>query len=428
VYDVNLGDRLVIRPDITYSDTSLLSFDWVIIDLALMSEHAYHGYELNFVFGLQPILYSARLTVTDNSTKMKYFYPFSIYGHTAFNEGIVLLTSKDGQAELSFIKPDGVVQENIYELIAGEPLPTGPVQIVALRHQNYVGKPYLGYWIICSDKQNPGVQIDANSFSKIKDFRENFFSTTEGEISAQRFVARDDATMAGIINGKFYVGAFATYYLSPVYGYFGNPIPGNYQLASILAVAPDGTFVWSYDKERKSLVCFIPPGGMFFDATSMPGPPAVFNPANINLDLITLHSSNSGFYLLGRDESGVYELKFSTGGQMVISQYKRPFVRPDLIKDDTKWVLLPSLEVFFFSSGNKVYRYNPLNESVEELPLQLSGNVSMLKLGDSNRLVIGVEGNLHWVDVSVGQNFSIEKTVRGFSGEPVDIYSRKDEN
>lgn len=427
IYSVFVGDQLVIEPEVKFSDKDLLSFEWTIVDPDLMTVHRYEGVKLDLFFALGAKLYSARLTVTDKSNGMKYFYPFSVYGHTAFNEGIVLLTANNnGHGQLSFIKPDGSVQENIYGNMYHEDLPN-PLQIVPLQHQNMNGRPYLGYWIISSDKENPGVQIDASSMTRIKFFRDNFFSAPKGAIAAGPFIPRDDATMCGVINGKFYTGAFQTYYLSPVYGYFGTPIQGNYEVAPVLASSPDKTFVWGYNTVKKSLICFIPPGGLFFDATAMPGPPAVFDPTNINLDLITLLSSNSAFYLFGRDNTGnIQELKFATGGQMVITQYKREFSRPDLIRDDTKWILLPGLEVFYFTSGNKIYRYNPLNESVEAISAQFGSNVSMLKIVHSEEIIAGENGRLHRLNISVGHNGDIIQTISGFEGEPIDIYIRKD--
>ncbi|MDR3061575.1 MAG: hypothetical protein LBU57_05615 [Dysgonamonadaceae bacterium] len=426
VYSVFVGDQLVIEPEVKFYNKDLLSFEWTIIDPDQMTDHRYEGAKLDIFFALGAKLYSARLAVTDKSNGMKYFFPFSIYGNTAFNEGTVLLTSNNGHGQLSFIKPDGVVQENIYGNMYHEDLPK-LLQIVPLQHQNMTGKPYLGYWIISSDKENPGVQIDASNMTRIKFFRENFFSIPKGEIAAGPFIPRDDATMCGVVNGKFYTGAFETYYLSPAYGYFGTPIQGDYEVAPVLAASPDKTFVWGYNPVKKSLICFIPPGRLFFDATAMPGPPPVFDPANRGLELITLLPSNSAFYLFGKDNAGkIQELKFSTGGQMVITQYKREFSRPDLIRDDTKWILLPGLEVFYFTSGNKVYKYNPLNESIEPISAQFASNVSMLKTVSSEMIAVGENGRLHWLDISVGHNGEIVQTIDGFEGEPVDIYIRKD--
>ena len=428
VYDIYVGERLIIEPKVTFSKPEMLLFEWSITDMELMTSYTYTESVLDMFFALKPKLYMSKLTVTDLTNQMKYFYPFSIYGHTDFNEGMLLLTSKQGTAQLSFVKPDGTVIENIYEQMHEKSLPTGPMQIVPLQHMNMLGRPYLGYWILCSDKENPGVLIDAENLNHIRYFRENFFSIPTGELLVKNFIKRDDATMAGIINGKFYPGAFETYYLSPIYGFFGGPVQGNYNLGPALAADPSGTFMWSYDIDKKALACFIPPARMFFEATHMPGPPPAFDPGNLGLDLVTLLSYNAGFYFFGKDENGmIQELKFSTGGQMVISVYKRPFQFSSLIKEDTKWVLLPGLEVFYFSSGNNIYRYNPLNESIETLNFQPSGKISMLKLKNSDQLIAGSEGKVYFLDISVGHRGEIINTIEGFSGEPADIYERYDD-
>jgi len=428
VYDIYVGERLLIEPKVTFSNPDLLSFEWTIIDMEQMTSYTYIEPVLDIFFSLKPKLYMSRLTVTDLSNQMKYFYPFSIYGHTDFNEGMVLLTSKQGIAQLSFVKPDGTVIENLYEQMHGESLPSGPLQIVPLQHMNMMGRPYLGYWLLCSDKNNPGVLIDSENLSHIRYFRENFFSIPTGEISVLGFMKRDDATMAGIINGKYYPGAFETYYLSPIYGFFGGPVQGNYTLGPALASDPSGTFVWSYDVSKRSLACFIPPARMYFDATHMPGPPPAFDPGNLALDLVTLLSFNSGFYFFGKDDNGmIQELKFSTGGQMVISIYKRPFQFSEYVKADTKWVLLPGLEVFYFTSGDAIYRYNPLNETIEKLDFQPSGKVTMLKFKSSEQLIAGSEGKVYFLDISVGHRGEIIKTIEGFSGEPADVFERFDE-
>ncbi|MDR1720212.1 MAG: hypothetical protein LBR67_08890 [Dysgonamonadaceae bacterium] len=424
VYDANVGDRLLIEPTIAFSKPEALSFEWSIVDLDEMTEHTYTGDKLDIYFGLKAKLYSCRLTVSDATNGMKYFYPFSIQGHTAFTAGTFILTSVDGQAQLAFVKPDGTVQDNLYEIVNGEPLPHNPRQIVATQHQNMLGHPYLGYWLLCDDEDNPGVEIDVDNLERLRTFRENFFTEPEGAMTTGPFIRRDDATMCGIVNGKFYVGAFSTYYLAPVYGFFGSPVPGNYTLAPALAVGADGTFFWSYDAQRRALVCFIPPAGMFFDASAMPGPPAVFDPTNIGLELIHLAASNSGFFLFGKNDNGEhYELKFSTGGQMVITQYIRPFTHSGILQADSRWALLAGQEVFYISSGNTIHRYNPVNQSIETVAT-LNSRVSMLKILDSATLLAGEEGHLHYIGISTGQ---ITSTISGFEGSPADVYVRTPE-
>lgn len=425
IYNAHVGDKLVIEPKITFSNPELLLLEWTIIDGDEMTEYVYESNILDIYFGLKAKMYSARLTITDQSNGMKYFYPFSIQGHTDFTEGIFILTSVGEYAQLVFVKTDGTVQDNLYEIINEEKLPSGPSQIVPIQHQNMMGKPYLGYWLIGGDTDNPGVEVDPDNLGRIRYFRENFFTEPEGPLAVGPFMPRDDATMCGIVNGKFYVGAFSTYYLAPVYGFFGTPIIGNYELAPVLALGADGTFVWSYDPVRKSLICFIPPAGMYFDAMAMPGPPAAFDPTNMGLDVINLSASNSAFFFFGRDAANaVHELKFSTGGQMVITQYTREFAHSGILQSDSKWALLAGQEIFYISSGNKVYRYNPINESLETVAASFSGTISMLKVLDSNTLLVGEEGKLHFLNIAVGSNGEISGTISGFEGQPADVYVR----
>jgi hypothetical protein len=427
VYTVTIGERLLVQPAVTFSDKSRLSFSWEISDPVLMASHLYEGETLDITFTLRAQVYMARLTVTDNGTGMKYFYPFNISGRTAFSEGILLLASDAGRARLSFIRPDGSVQQGLYELMNdGEELPEGPLQIVTLYNPNLLGGLYSGYWIICSDRQDPGVLVDVNTLVKIRHFKENFFDIPDGEVSAQYFVALDNGTMAGVINQKFHVGRFEGYHEWPGFGFFSPPVLGHYTLAPCIAVDMGRTFHWSYDVVKRALITFIPPAGMIFEAAHMQGPPVNWDPASIDLDFITLLSGPTGFYLFGRDAGGVVqELGFTTGGQFVMSQYRRPFSHAALLTGATRWAIY--LTEIYFSSGNKVYRYNPNSQQADELSaVTLAGEVSLLKVAtDPYQLVVGTEGHLYWLDIAPGQNGSVIKHVTGFTGAPVDIYDKR---
>ena len=84
--------------------------------------------------------------------------------------------------------------------------------------------------------------------------------------------------MNGIINNRFYLGASSTYYLSPVYGYFGLPAAGEYRLAPYLIVRE--AYFLGYDTEKSGLVYFDGGGNFFGDNYLVQG--TAFNPAKIN--------------------------------------------------------------------------------------------------------------------------------------------------
>jgi hypothetical protein len=426
LYLVTIGERLLVRPNVAFSDKSRLSFHWEISDPVLMATREYDGEALDILFTLRAQRYMARLTVYDSGNGMKYFHPFLIEGRTAFSEGLLLLSSDNGMARLTFIHPDGEARE-VYELMNnGETLPRDPLQIVTLYNPNLSGGLYMGYWIICADGNNPGVLLDPATFVKIRGLKENFFDIPDREVVPGHLIALDNGTMAGVIDGKFYVGRFEGYHEWPGFGFFSPPIQGTYTLAPF-SVMTDATFHWSYDIVKRALVCFIPPAGMMFEVQHIQGPPVIWDPTHVDLDFITLLSGSTGCYLFGRNTATglVEELAFQAAGQSVISRHRRPFLHADLLAPRTLWATY--LTEIYFSSGNKLYRYNPNSQQADLLTgVSLDEEISLLKVGrDANRLIVGTLGNLYWLDIAPGQEGRVVTHLNELPGTPVDVYEKR---
>lgn len=426
-YSVNIGSKLVITPKVAFGSPDKLSYEWKIIVPAEMREVRMQGPSLDMYFTLEAGTYSARLAVEDNSTGMKYFYYFKINAKATFSQGIVLLTSNQGKAEISFINKDSTVLPNIYEHTYGESLPNGPLQIVPLQHMSMTSLPYLGYWILCSDKKNPGVELDVNTFRRIKYFRENFFNEPEEDLEVQFLYPTPVAVMKGVVNGKLYIGASSTYYMSPIYGYFGIPVAGNYTLSS--SIIYNDSYVIGHDSQQKSLVYFD--GGGTYYGTSYDTDGAAFDPENLNVDVLYMSMVNTGTnYVLARskDDQKIYEYKFGvkTSPRTLSPLSKKEFAGSSLVAASTKWVLSRT-EVFYFTSNDKIYRYNPLNEEVRPLDVDFGGKpVTFLKLSDDgNNLITGTDGHLYFLDISTGKNGNIVNQFTGFTGAPVDAHVRK---
>ena len=427
VYYVNVGDHLVIEPNVSFSNGEDLSYEWKIdIPEELRSEN-YEGEKLDIFFGLSTNTYNARLAVVDNSNGMKYFYPFSIVAQANFSEGIALLTSNNGKAELSFIKPDGSIQSNIYEQMYGEPLPDGPRQLVALQHMYMAGTPYLGYWIICSDKDNPGVEIDVNTFQRIRYFRENFFDTQTSELDAQAFFPQATGVMNGIINNKLYLGASSTYYISPIYGFFGAPVPGDYELDPHFIAT--NSYYTGYDPAHKRLDYFDGGGNYYGDDYEVSGD--AFDPKDLDIEVLDMEMvTTEANYLIGTDKTDgkIYEYKFgiAISPRTVLPLSKRVFVNQGIVDENTRWVL-SATEIFYFTHGSTVYRYNPLNEEVRTLTTDFGNkNVTLLKLGkDGETLIAGTEGAIYFLDISTGKYGDLISKTDGIEGEPVDLYIKE---
>ncbi len=428
VYFVNVGDQLVIKPSVSYSNKEDLSYEWKISIPDEVREATYEGEELNIFFGLKTKSYNARLTVVNNANGMEYFYYFIITAQANFSEGIAVLTSVGGKAELSFVKPDGTVQSNIYEQMYNESLPDDPRQLIAIQHQYMQGLPYLGYWIICGDQENPGVEIDVNTFQRIKYFRENFFDDQEGSLNAQAFIPQAAGVMSGIVNGKLYIGASSTYYISPIYGFFGSPVPGNYTLASQFVYSQ--AYYLGYDQANNNLSYFDGGANFYGDAFNVTGD--AFDPKNMDVELYAFEMISMDVnYIFAKDNADdkVYEYKFGVipmNPAMINVLEKNEFPRQDLVNENTKW-LLTNTEIVYFTHADKVYRYNPLNQEIRALDTDFGGrNVSMIKLGtEENTLVAGTDGNIYFLDISTGKYGDIKEKISGLQGEPVDLYEKK---
>jgi hypothetical protein len=430
VYKAIIGDTLLIQPTVTIAQAKPnLGYEWRIGVPEQQTDLLYYGPVVKFIFGLKPQRYSARLTIIDSSNGLKYFYPFFIDGVTIYSKGTTVLSLESGVSQLSFILPDGTVQARVYKNINHEDLPGGPRQVINLVNQNYGGIT-TGYWIIGSQTDNPGVEIDPNTFQKTTTMRNNFFSAPASIVPGycQNIYT---GTLNGVINGKLYVGASQTYYLSPVYGQFGSPASGDYNLYQQAIFNPTFPYFLGYDSVRKQVVGFTNFGAAAYIGTGYQSTTtAPFDPANVGLDLLEFEQINSqNCYAFGKAADGtIQEIKFSVafiGIIQVSPQYKRPFPRPELIAASTKWTSGPT-EVFFFNNGSTIYRYNPLNQEVKALTTDFGGKtVTMIKITNGgNTLLAGVDGSLYYLDVSAGKFGDILSKIDGIPGAPVDVAQR----
>lgn len=432
VYHVFIGDTLIVHPAVTTTDpNAAFSYTWQIQIPKEFRDTTFTGDVLKLVFSLPPDMYRTRLTITDNSNGMKYFREFLIEGKTQFSTGTLVLSLEGNTSQLSFVKPDSTVMPRIYRAIHGTDLPGGPQQVINLVHQYISPTPALGYWITGSETNDGGVQIATNTLLKIKTLRNNFFDLPA--VAKPGYLeSSPNGVLQGVINGKLYVGASQTYYGSDVYGMFGLATSGDYELYKRAAFNSVMPYFLGYDINRKQFVAFTNFGsaayvGTGYQVTDI----TAFDPRNVQLDLLHFQQINdNNCFAFGKAADGtVYEIKFGAAfkGYVELSPvYKRAFAQPSLITATTKWAGTPS-EVFYFTSADKVYRYNPLNQEIKPLVTDFGGKaVSMIKTTDNgNTLIAGVEGAVYFLDISTGKFGDILKKYNGIPGAPVDVAVRK---
>ncbi|HEY6899426.1 MAG TPA: PKD-like family lipoprotein, partial [Puia sp.] len=312
-YPAIIGDTLTIRPNVSIPGVKNIGYEWRLNLPFPDTARYYYGPQLKMVFAFKPMRYGARLTVIDSSNGMKYFYSFFIDGSTVYSSGTTVLSQEGGKTQLSFILPDGTVKPRVYSAINEEDLPAGPQQVIALYDQYISGGTYFGYWILCSGGADPGVQIDPNTFQKVKTLRENFFTPPASVNTGTCVNIPGTGTINGVLNGKLYVGASQTYYGSPVYGQFGLATTGDYNLYHQAIFNPTFPYFLGYDSVRKQVVAFTNFGSASYIGTgyqtTTTGP---FDPANLGLDLVDFEQINSqNCYVFGKASDGtLYEAKF----------------------------------------------------------------------------------------------------------------------
>ncbi len=429
IYTAFIGDILSIKPGIKHSlvGTDELSYQWKIAFPYPPFEIIYNGPVLEEVFTLSPGIYNGLFTITDNTNGMKYYYPFQVEGKTEFTKGTVILTEDASGSEISFIKPDNTLLTGLYQTINGDKLPGKPLQILPVNRGWQPGNANLkNFWLLFGEGEDPGIIVDVNTFIRSSYISENFYDKP-ASISIGSLRTGISGVTSGVINGKFYRGSTNSDPSGSAYGKYGNASAGDYTLSPSFIFVEFQYYI-GYDTSNKRFVRFTNDGVYFgTDYTVIPIGTG-FDPTNVGLELVHmlyLNSASSMAYL--KDNTGkIYEYNFFNSPDTFFSNYRRAFKGSDLVKANTKWAG-SLLQVIYFSSGDKVYRYNPVNEELVPLEANFEGrDVSLVKLTTSgDTLVTGTEGNLYYLDVSTGKNGNVITRYDGIPGKPVDVVIRR---
>lgn len=431
-YAAIVGDSLIITPDVQLkSGKNDYSCFWKIDVPEKAMSVDYEGQSLRIVFGLGANRYNALLKVKDNNTGQVYFFKFIIKGQTQFTRGVLVLSNENNRTVLTFIKPDGTVQPDIYNAINKEVLPGGGMQLVPIRNQFYMNQ-LSAFWITYTGGTTGAVQIDANTLQRNKYLADNFY-TAPTVLKVNSFLNMINGVTTAILNGKMYIGATETAPFWPYYGFWGVPVDGNYQLhpnvLHNLYERPNDGYFFGFEATKKQFLRFST--NTFFDTSYNVLGNASFDPKNLKMDLLYMtRFTDNEFYAMMDSVGKKIELKFgldfNADKRTFTPSYKREFPAASLLMPDTKWQSSP-IGVIFFSSNDKIYRYNPVNNEVKVLDATFGGKkVTMLKvLNGGNLLVAGVEGSIYYLDTSVGHNGENPQQVNSIPGVPADIYIRE---
>lgn len=429
-FNAQVGDSLILKPKISLAGANPLTdltFDWSIDVDEEARAVMLTGYPLKMLYNLSPKLRTAKLTITDKRNGMKYYFPFKIQGTTQFSTGIAVLSVDGGVTKLSFVKPDNkTILPDLYFALHGTPLPNNPVQLFA-KPLAYQPNTAEDYWVVCQDPSKSSVILDGSTMLRKRYFQDQFFNPP-ATIKLDYFEA-SQGLPTGIINGKLYVSISSTAPFAPDFGKFGSSQSGDYILSKYFSRMPG--FYFGFDTKSNAFVSFD--GGANYMGTDYIVDGDAFNPKSIGMSNLIFMNAVSGIsYAYFKDAAGtVTELSFNVvmddyNKRTIKPIFKRVFKGSSLVLADTKWQR-SNVDVFYFTSNDKIYRYNPLNEELKPLDASFGGKkVTMIKLNaDGTKLSAGVEGSLFTLDVSVGNNGAITQTINGIPGSPVDIVIKK---
>ncbi|WP_158800068.1 PKD-like family lipoprotein [Pedobacter sp. L105] len=428
-FNALVGDSLILKPKVTLAGANPLTdltFLWAIDVTEEARTATYTGYPLRMLYNLSPKLRTAKLTITDKRNGIKYFIPFNILGNTQFSVGTTVLSVQNGVTKLSFVKPDNTILPDLYFALNGTTLPSNPIQLFP-KPLAYQPGTAENYWVICNDPAKSSVVIDGSTMLRKNYFTDQFFSPPTSLVTTYFEAALGYPT--GVINDKLYVSITSTAPFAPDFGKFANPQSGNYTLSRYYVHTAN--FYFGFDNTAKAFISFDSGGNYMGTDYTVSG--NAFDPKNIGTgDLIFMQPVSGISYAFFKDATGVLnELSFNLNmddynNRAINPLYKRVFAGASLVQPDTKWQQ-SVVDVFYFTSNDKIYRYNPLNQDLKPLDANFGGKkVTMIKLSaDGKMLTAGVDGALITLDVSVGKNGTVTKTVNGIPGTPIDIFINK---
>jgi len=437
-----VGDSLIIKPTVTFPDADPvkdLSFVWIIEIQEELRSVTYTGYPLKMLYNLGTGTRRVKLQVTDKRNGLRYTIPFKIAGTTQFTQGTIVLSVDNGVTKLSFIRPDRSVIGDIYNGLNGQVLPNNPSQLYYAKPLPYQPNNREEIWVLCNDPAKESPILDGATLLHRKLFSSQFF-TPPPAIQVGRIEGIQDQGIVahGTVNGKLYRGVLSTAPFAPDYGKFSNYSDGDYTLAPYysMIIGSDNqgnysSYYFGFDEKHKSFVSFESQGefrGSDYAVDNSIAQSNSFDPKNVgSATLLYMKPASGNNYAFFKDGSGtVQELSFRMAldnyqTRTISPIYKRVFKGSTLVNADTKWQK-SVVNVFYFTSNDKIYRYNPVNEDLVALTATYNGKkVTMIKLSnDGTRLTAGYQGALLTLDVSVGKNGDILQTVTGIPGDVID--------
>jgi len=365
-------DILQISPEITFSndDESNFEFEWSLNYWILEEDE--NGYstrqnyeviisnEKNLEFVADHTIpyedFFGVFTVKNSATGIEFKYNFNLRVQNAYEYGYFFLCEKGDDGELFLIKENGSTIPDLHEMLTGNSIAGKPLQMESVK-----SGIFLDLVIFADAAPNFGSVFDFNKldykWGAVKCFHEEI---VEEPLTINSFGAFND--IYTIANGHYYYTAGMAF--GDYKPYISLDVPDVEEPADYVAQTGFGvSFLHCVDPgtlwapgqwgaidvvmhEGQELVM---PGSCLFMGAEPGGSPYA-------------SGVNTHFYIKNNDIVSEYvinsKMDFSVWKNAHLLTSQREFVNSTLILNDSKFVSSYSERYFYFSSENKIYRYN----------------------------------------------------------------------
>ncbi len=296
--------------------------------------------------------------VTNINTGVEHREKFEIRVQNAYQYGYFFLCEKESDSELFLVRENGKTIPDLYETLTGTRLKGNPYQMESIKN---------GIWtdlvIFASEGPDYGAVMDLDNLDYKWPAVKCFHEENVGESMEVNFFTRPDRDIYTIINGNYYfTGGMAFGDYKPYIGVNVPDVPEktdyvdqvSFALSFLHGTDPGTVYApgqWgaiaTVEMDGEPLVL---PGKCYFMAAEPGG---------------NMYGGGVDTHIFVKDHAGVVtecvfnsKMDFSTWTNVYSLIQKETFVASALVTDETKFINSYSERYFYFTSENKIYRYN----------------------------------------------------------------------
>ena len=292
-------------------------------------------------------------------TGVVYTHSFKVRVQNAYQYGYFFLCKKNTDSELFLIRENGKEMKNLYETLTGNTLKGKPYCM-----EDFMNGIDHDLVIFTSEGPDYGAVINFADLDykwpAVKCFHEE---NTGEEMVVNHFAAPSMGDIYTIVNGNYYfTGRMAFGDYKP---YIGTNVP---DLDEKCDYVDQLAFGLTYVHGTNPGTLYAPGNWGAISEVTIDGEPLVL-PGNCMFMAAepggSVYGSGVDSHVFVKEDDGTVtecvftaKMDFSTWSNAYTLKLKTNFVAPELITDETKFVNSYSERYFYFSSENKIYRYN----------------------------------------------------------------------